>query len=202
MGSMLDVIGATIIGAVFILAMVTAVYNVQVITYNSNMMLTTTQVTDRVITAIDSFYVPNLGLGVTSGDAIKEAGEHSFKFKGIIEGSVIDTILIRREGTAGNYTLNIYKELPGGSLSQQLGPFNLTDSENNLKFTYFKYVLSGGTYTATPITGSADIPDIRFVQIDLDMKQNMVRNDVDARDLHNHIQTWVYFKSLYITLGP
>lgn len=202
MGSMLDVIGATVIGAVFILAMVTAVYNVQIITYNSNMMLTNTEITDRVVTALDSLYIPKAGLGVTNGSTIKDASERSFKFKGMIEGSIVDTILIRREGTQGNYTLNIYKELPGGSLSQQLGPFALTDDDRNLKFTYYKYADTGSGLEPTVISGSADWQSIRLVQIDIDLQQTMVRNDIDPRTLHNHVRTWVYLKSLFITQGP
>jgi hypothetical protein len=199
---MLDVIGATVIGAVFILAMVTAVYNVQVITHNSNMMLTNTEITDRIVTAIDSLYMPNAGLGVTDGVTIKDASARSFRFKGMVEGSVVDTILIRREGTQGNYTLNIYKELAGGSLSRQMGPFALTDDDRNLKFTYYKYADNGSGLEPTLISGSADWQSIRLVQIDIDLQQTMVRNDIDPRTLHNHVRTWVYLKSLFITQGP
>jgi hypothetical protein len=199
---MLDVIGATVIGAVFILAMVTAVYNVQVITHNSNMMLTNTEITDRIITAMDSLYIPKAGLGVTDGVTIKDASARSFRFKGMVEGSVVDTILIRREGTQGNYTLNIYKELAGGSLSRQMGPFALTDDDRNLKFTYYKYADNGSGLEPTLISGSADWQSIRLVQIDIDLQQTMVRNDIDPRTLHNHVRTWVYLKSLFITQGP
>lgn len=202
MGSMLDVLGATVIGAVFILAMVTAVYNVQVITFNSEMMLTNTEITDRIVTAIDSLYIPDAGLGVTDGVAIKDASERSFRFKGMIEGSVVDTILIRREGSVGNYTINFYKELPGGSLSRLMGPFDLTDNDTNLKFTYFKYADNGSGLEPTLISGSSDWQSIRLVQVDIDLQQRMIRNDIDARKLHNHVRTWVYLKSLFITEGP
>jgi hypothetical protein len=199
---MLDVIGATVIGAVFILAMVTAVYNVQVITHNSNMMLTNTEITDRIITAMDSLYIPKAGLGVTDGNAIKYASDRSFLFKGMVEGSIVDTILIIRDGTPGNFTLSIYKEGPPNSFSRQLGPFALTDDDRNLKFTYYKYADNGSGLEPTVITGSADWQSIRLVQLDIDLQQTMVRNDIDARNLHNHVRTWIYLKSLFITQGP
>jgi hypothetical protein len=146
--------------------------------------------------------MPNAGLGVTDGVTIKDASARSFRFKGMVEGSVVDTILIRREGTQGNYTLNIYKELAGGSLSRQMGPFALTDDDRNLKFTYYKYADNGSGLEPTLISGSADWQSIRLVQIDIDLQQTMVRNDIDPRTLHNHVRTWVYLKSLFITQGP
>jgi hypothetical protein len=146
--------------------------------------------------------MPNAGLGVTDGVTIKDASARSFRFKGMVEGSVVDTILIRREGTQGNYTLNIYKELAGGSLSRQMGPFALTDDDRNLKFTYYKYADNGSGLEPTVITGSADWQSIRLVQLDIDLQQTMVRNDIDARNLHNHVRTWIYLKSLFITQGP
>ncbi len=195
MGSLLDALGAVVIGGLFLIAMFNALSNVQAVGYNTNMQTTLNEISERVISGtidddtgetipgISNGYLSKVGAGIDSL-AVLLATDSTFQFR--IKDSVsasIDIILIYKENDSLKLTRN-------GSM--EFGPFELSQNSNNLKFTYYDV-------NENEITSPQDsLSYIRSVRIDIEFFANTYRGDIDKRAINNKIVLWQYFKNLYL----
>ena len=195
MGSLLDALGAVVIGGLFLVAMFNALSNVQAVGYNTNIQTTLNEISERVISGtidddtgetipgISNGYLSKVGAGIDSL-AVLLATDSTFQFR--IKDSVsasIDTILIYKENDS-------LKLMRNGSM--EFGPFELSQNSDNLKFTYYDV-------NENEITSTQDsLSYIRSVRIDIEFFANTYRGDSDKRVINNKIVLWQYFKNLYL----
>ena len=193
MGNMINVIGATAIGAMFLLTVLTGIFNAQAIGNNAKMQVTLTQVSEDVTDILNTYYMSRVGLGVYSGDRITYASDDSLQFKSCLDDVIGDdteyTILITKDG---NGDLVVYRN---GVID--FGPFGLSDSADNLNFTYFKYDSStgGDTEVASPNTNKSDILS---VEVDLEFQYQTYKMESGVDYVRHKIKFWSYFKNLYL----
>lgn len=188
MGSMINVIGATAIGAMFLLTVLSGIFNAQAIAFNAKMQVTLAKVSEDVIEILDTYYLSRVGLGVSSNEIIS-ASDSSFEFKSRLDDATGNetefTILITKDG---NDDLVVYRD---GALD--FGPFKLSDSTDNLKFTYFKYDSSTG----------GDIEEsslnlIQSVEVDIEFQYQTYKMESGVDYVKYKVKFWSYFKNLYL----
>lgn len=198
MGSLLDALGAVVIGGLFLVAMFNALSNVQAVGYNTNIQTTLNEISERVISGtidddtgeiipgISNGYLSKVGAGIDSL-AVLLATDSTFQFR--IKDSVsasIDEILIYKENDS-------LKLMRNGSM--EFGPFELSQNFNSLKFTYYDEENDSISF---PIATQSSRDDIRSVRIDIEFFANTYRGDIDKRSINNKIVLWQYFKNLYL----
>ena len=192
MGSMINVIGATAIGAMFLLTILSGIFNAQALAFNAQMQITLAQVSEDVIEILDTYYLSRVGLGIP-GNKITSALENSFQFESCLDDDIEDdtqyTILITKDG---NSNLVVYRE---GILD--FGPFELSDSADNLKFTYYKYdsTTGGDIEVASPDSNKGDILSI---EVDIEFKYQTYKMESGVDYVRYKVKFWSYFKNLYI----
>lgn len=183
MGSLLDAVGALVIGGMFLVTMFTAQFNVRSIGSDSNMELTLIEMSEKVVDNVNS-YLSKVGLGVVGTDKISVASPNSFEFKG--KDNILDptyTILVVQEAyddAEKGYPFKIYRN---GSL--ELGPFYLADS---LRITYYD-IDEVITYTRE---------NIRSIKVEMEFTYDIYSSGVRNKKIRNKITFWKYFDNLYI----
>ena len=164
MASLIDVIGAAIVGSLVLLMMFTALFNMQVINYNTQIQVNLSQMSEDLITGrtVGSVnylgletYLSKVGAGVPEAtDPIIEATSNSFKFLGKVNStSSINTFyIVQEDSTSNGYPLYVYQDdLTTGN--QILGPFWLAVP---LEITYYDIdnisttILVPASYLFTP----------------------------------------------------
>ncbi|NQV17393.1 MAG: hypothetical protein HQ534_02450 [Armatimonadetes bacterium] len=189
MGSMINVIGATAIGAMFLLTILSGIFNAQAIAFNAKMQVTLAQVSEDVIEILDNYYLSRVGLGVHSGNKITYASDDSLQFDSRLDDASGDnkkyTILIIKDG---NDNLVVYRD---GVID--FGPFALSDNTDNLKFTYYKYdSATGGDIEES----SLDL--IQSVEVDIEFEYQTYKMESGVDYVRHKIKFWSYFKNLYL----
>ena len=190
MGSMINVIGATAIGAMFLLTVLGGIFNAQAIAYNAQMQVTLTQISENVTEILNSYYLSRVGLGIYSGNKITYASDDSLQFLSCLDDDIGDdtqyTILITKDG---NDNLVVYRD---GVID--LGPFELSDNTDNLHFTYYEYD-GGDIEIASP---NANWDDILSVEVDIEFQYQTYKMETGVDYVRHKIKFWSYFKNLYL----
>ena len=201
MASLLDVIGAAIVGSMVLLMMFTSLFNMQVINYNTQVQTNLSQMSEDLITGrtVGSVnylgletYLSKVGAGVPNTlDPILEATSISFKFLGkeSSTSSIHSTFyIVQEDSTSNGYPLFVYQDdMTTGN--QILGPFWLADP---LAITYYD---SNDHIVPTP-DSNHDL--IRSAKVDLMFFFNTHQPDIDKKLLRHNIVLWKYFKNLYL----
>ena len=200
MASLLDVIGAAIVGSLVLLMMFTALFNMQVINYNTQIQSNLSQMAEDLITGRTvgtanylglETYLSKVGAGVPeTTDPITEATSISFKFLGKVNStSSISTFYLIQEALTGNgYPLYVYQD-DMSTGNHILGPFWLADS---LEISY--YDVSNNLISSPD--SNRDL--IRSAEINLLFFHNTHIPDIDKRSISHNIVLWKYFKNLYL----
>ena len=198
MASLLDVIGAAIVGSLVLLMMFTSLFNMQVINYNTQIQTNLSQMSEDLITGRTvgssnylglETYLSKVGAGVPEAtDPIIEATSNSFKFLGKENSSSsISTFhFVQEDSTSSGYPLYVYQDDMSNSI---LGPFWLADS---LEISY--YDISNNLISSPD--SNHDL--IRSVEISFSFFYDTHQPDIDKRSLRHNIVLWKYFKNLYL----
>ena len=73
------------------------------------------------------------------------------------------------------------------------GPFELSDSTDNLKFTYFKYDSSTGGDIE-----ESSINLIQSVEVDIEFEYKTFKMETGVDYVRHKVKFWTYFKNLYL----
>lgn len=192
MARMIIIIASTAIGAMFLLTVLSGIFNAQAIAFNAKMQVTLAQVSEDVIEILDTYYLSRVGLGVP-GDKIISALDNTFIFESCLDDDIGDdtqyTISITKDA---NGNLVVYRE---GVLD--FGPFELSDSADNLKFTYYKYdsTTGGDIEVASPDSNKEDILSI---EVDIEFEYQTYKIETGVDYVRHKVKFWSYFKNLYL----
>ncbi|MDY6914823.1 MAG: hypothetical protein SVM86_00715 [Candidatus Cloacimonadota bacterium] len=183
MGSLLDTLGAIVLAALFILTVYNATFNLQATAYDNRMQATLTKVSEKVVDALDSYYLSKVGAGVYNNQIII-AEPNRFKFRGrfLEHPNRIDVIeIVQGDSISGKgFPLEVYK-----NDQPDLGPFWLSKPAN---FTYYDAVEEETT----------DRNDIYSMKCELDFFYKSFTEEMGISILKNKIVFWQYFKNLYL----
>ena len=198
MASLLDVLGATIAGSLVLLMIFTSLFNIQVISYNTQLQIGLTKMSEDLITGrrvggidqpgIESI-LSKVGAGVsTSTDPIIEATSSSFKFLGQSSPtSVISTFYFVQESeTSDGFPLYVYQNDMSNPF---LGPFWMADT---LEITYNDM---NNNVVNNP---DSNHDMIRSIEVNLTFFYNTYRPDIDKKLIRHNVVFWKYFKNLYL----
>ena len=198
MSSLLDVLGATVVGSMVLLMIFTSLFNMQVIGYNTQLQIGLTKMSEDLITgrktgSIDQPGIESIlskvGAGVsTSTDPIIEATSISFKFLGQINptSSVSTFYFVQESGTSEGFPLYVYQNDMSNPI---IGPFWMADT---LEITYIDM---NNNVVNTP-DSNHDI--IRAIEVNLTFFYDTYQSDIDKRLVRHNIVFWKYFKNLYL----
>lgn len=198
MSSLLDVLGATVVGSMVLLMIFTSLFNMQVISYNTQLQIGLTKMSEDLITGrktgnidqpgIESI-LSKVGAGVsTSTDPIIEATSISFKFLGQINptSSVSTFYFVQESGTSEGFPLYVYQNDMSNPI---IGPFWMADT---LEITYIDM---NNNVVNTP-DSNHDL--IRAIEVNLTFFYDTYQADIDKRLVRHNIVFWKYFKNLYL----
>jgi len=198
MASLLDVLGATIAGSLVLLMIFTSLFNIQVISYNTQLQIGLTKMSEDLITgrktgSIDQPGIESIlskvGAGVsTSTDPIIEATSTSFKFLGQTNptSSVSTLYFVQESGTSEGFPLYVYQNDMSNPI---IGPFWMADT---LEITYIDM---NNNVVNTP-DSNHDL--IRAIKVSLTFFYDTYQPDIDKRLVRHNIVFWKYFKNLYL----
>ena len=198
MSSLLDVLGATVAGSMVLLMIFTALFNMQVISYNTQLQISLSKMSEDLITGrkaggIDQpgleSILSKVGAGVPTGtDPIIEATSSSFKFLGqtSLTSSISTFYFVQENSTSNGFPLYVYQNDMSTPIS---GPFWMADS---LAITYLD---ANNNIITSPNTNHNLI---RSVAVNITFFYNTYQPDIDKRLLRHTIVFWKYFKNLYL----
>lgn len=182
MVSLLEAIGATIIGGIFILTMITSIINIQAVGVNTSQQIGLVKISEDVVSVIES-YLSVVGAGVADSAIISTQDTlFTYSYADSVGGSR-HIVNIEQENINGEKQLSVYVD---GSVTPALGPFELSDF--GIQFTY---------YDVDDIPNPADSL-VRYVQMIMEFEYDTYRDDIDKRFIRHRIQIWKYFKNLYL----
>jgi len=183
MGSMLDAIGALVIGGMILISIFNTMFNVNFLGYDLNMEFQLMKTSEQIVAGIDTLYLAKVGSGMGTSTGIKVATPINFKYqyKATPQATVADEINIVQEAKATNgYPLKVYRN---GKL--ELGPFWLADS---LKFIY--YSKSGNVTT--------NVDSVRSVRVRMNFTYDYLSSGQGGRKIRYDTTFWRYFENLYL----
>ncbi len=198
MSSLIDVMGATIVGSLVLLMIFGALSNMQVVSYNTQLQISLTQMSEDLITGrkVGNLDQPGLesilskvGAGVPEGtDPIIEVTSKSFKFLGQTNptSSISTFYFVQEDSTSNGFPLYVYQNNMTNSI---LGPFWMADT---LAITY--YDVNDNLITSPGSNHGL----IRSIEVSLTFFYDTHRSDIDKRFLRHSIVFWKYFKNLYL----
>ncbi len=198
MASLLDVIGAAIVGSLVILMMFTALFNIQAINNNTQLQINLSEMSEDLITGRTvgstnylglETYLSKIGAGVsTSTDPIIEATSTSFKFLGQLNStsSISTFYFVQESATANGIPLYFYQD---DMSNPMYGPFWLADSLD------IKYYDVNNNLVTSPNSNHASI---RSAELRFTFFYNTYIPDADKRLIRHSIVIWKYFKNLYL----
>ena len=180
--SILEGIGATIIGGIFILTMITSIINIQAVGVNINQQIVLVKISEDVVSVIES-YLSLVGASVADSAIISTQDTlFTYSYADSVGGSR-HVVNMAQENINGEKQLSVYVD---GSATPVLGPFELSDF--GIQFTY---------YDVDDIPNPADSL-VRYVQMIMEFEYDTYRDDIDKRFITHRIQIWKYFKNLYL----
>ena len=195
MGALLDVIGAFAIGSMFLLTMFNTMFNIQSFGYNIQSLVTLSEISEDVVSALDEEVLANVG----SDEATRAANNvfpanptaTSFTFWGHIDRNNTGTLV----NTQVTLTINANNELvvflDGNPNTIYLGPFEL-NGPNGLAITYLD---NNDAPMAFPINTNL----LFGARFDITFQSTGVGMDWGNYDnLQHRIIFWKYFKNLHL----
>lgn len=193
MASLLDAIGAFIIGGILLLTMVNALFNVHATAVDIEQQIILSEVTER-LARILSDYLSLAGAGPDAA-ILDSTGVHRLRFSVnytfTSETRIVD--FMQGDSTAQGFPLNIFvdDELEGGPyfLSEPL-QIDYFDEADNL------IALSGD------LVPSGSLDDIRYARLEMEFFYDafapIAVPGPDRRDPKNRIVLWRYFMNMYL----
>ena len=182
MVSLLDVLGATVIGAILILSMINAQYNIQAMSLDIRMYVNLFDISDNTVSVLES-YLSKVGFGVDT-TAIIAAAPDSFEFRAkfSLADSTFSTLSVVQGDSIADKGYPFQLKRNGVT---ELGPFYLS---NSLRFTY--YDADGNTTSV--------LANIRSVKSEMEFFYASLRGGINIRKYKHRITFWKYFKNLYL----
>ena len=182
MAAILEAIGATIIGGIFILTMITSIIYIHAAGVNINEQIELVEISEDVVSVIET-YLSLVGAGVADSAVISTQDTlFTFSYADSV-GGARHIVNMAQEDLADNKQLAVYVD---GGATPVLGPFELSDF--GIQFTY---------YDVNDNPNPADSL-VRYVQMIMEFQYDTFREDIDKRFIRHRIQIWKYFKNLYI----
>ena len=182
MAAILEAIGATIIGGIFILTMITSIINIHAAGVNINQQIELVEISEDVVSVIET-YLSLVGAGVEDSAIISTQDTlFTYSYADSVDGTR-HIVNMAQENINNSKQLSVYVD---GNPTPVLGPFELSDF--GIQFTY---------YDANDNTNPADSL-VRYVQMIMEFQYDTFRDDIDKRYIRHRIQIWKYFKNLYI----
>ncbi len=187
MAQMIGVLAALVIGGLFLISMMTTLFNIQV---NSRDLADTVPIhknTEHLCNQMQST-LGLVGIGIHDGTAIVTASATEFKFRtqwdvfGDTLSTVKDTIWIR-QGT--NYN-QLGRDVLVTCHNLPVSDFYAVQWFKSIAFTYYDV---SGNITAT-------LADIRSIRVDLSLEKPS--SLVGRPTMKNKVSFWCYFKNLYL----
>ena len=180
--AILEAIGATVIGGIFILTMITAIINIHAIGVNTNQQIELVEISEDVVSVVET-YLSLVGAGVADS-AIISTQDTSFTYSYADSvGGTRHIVNMAQIDEGGSKQLAVYAD---GSTTPVLGPFELSDY--GVQFTY---------YDVNDNPNPADSL-VRYIQMVMEFQYDTFRDDIDRRYIRHRIQIWKYFKNLYL----
>lgn len=190
MTSLLDALGAAAIGGLFIITMLTAMFNIQAEGFNATMAITTTRISEEYVNLVDSLYMAKVGLGAIEGDEIITADENEFVFitqwnylaepPRLISGVNFEISIVVGDETDDGYPLTVHQDN-----EHLFGPIYL--SENDI-FTYYDVDENETTTRA----------EIRSARVQMAFRTETYRFQSGPQSVSYRLTFWKYFKNLYL----
>lgn len=184
MGSMLDAIGALVVGGMVLISIFTAMFNVNSLGHDLNMEYALMKNAERVVAGIDSVYLSKVGLYLGEGThAIVKADSNEFEFIYKVSPASVneDSILF----FCGDSTENGFPFEIKRNSNTELGPFWLVEKA---KFDYYdKY---------DNITASLD--SISSIQVDMNFTYDFYSSGSSGANVRYKTIFWKCFKNLYL----
>ncbi|MBN2460341.1 MAG: hypothetical protein JXB60_01940 [Candidatus Cloacimonetes bacterium] len=195
MTSLLDAIGALIIGGLLLLTMINAVFNVHARAVDIEQQIVLAEVSENIVRII-SEYLSLAGAGA-GGQMLNNTGKNRLMFSASDstytgmqkQYDIIQGPAIYKKG----YPLEVYI-----NSNKVLGPFYLTDS---LRITYFNEAnqIINLTNNLIPVE---NLDDIRYIRMEMEFFYDAFAPDSlagpDRKDPKNRVVLWHYFFNLYL----
>ena len=198
MTALLDTLGATVIGAMFLLTIVTSMFNIQIMSHNYKMQMVLVETTERVTAGLENYYLSAVGTGLSSNNnIITTANSTELSFIGELDGTIRSIDIIRED--FDNIT-NTYQLIVEVDNVENFGPFSLSNSNDGnlagLEITYFDS--NSSIIPISQLGSQVNRNRIRSVQFEIETCYETYRRDVRAIDNKHRIVFWKYFTNLYI----
>lgn len=197
MGSLIDTIGAVIIGGILLLTMINALFYIHAQGINIEQHTILTEVSER-IASIMVDYLTRVGAGITPGSAILDSTTvNSFRFtsRDSTHNSTIRQFYIVQGDSITNKGYPLRVNIDGFT---HLGPFWLSDE---LKFTYYDVYGDSIPFVGSLIP-AGQLNDIRSLKLKMEFFYDAFAPDSlagpDRKDPKNQIIIWSFFPNLYL----
>ena len=198
MNALLDAMGATIIGAMFMLTIMTSLFTIQALSANYQRQITLVDQTERVTSILDYYYLSAVGAGLLGAPiVITEATPTSFIFNGELDNTISIIELSRGafDDTLGTYPLSVLVDN-----IVNYGPIWLSSSQDGtldgLNITYYDEGESIISYTS--LASQTQRNEVRSIMVELNFFYETYRSDIRATDNSHRITFWKYFTNLYL----
>ncbi|MFO7896247.1 MAG: hypothetical protein R6U84_04875 [Candidatus Cloacimonadales bacterium] len=196
--ALLDALGATVVGAMFMLTILTSTFNIQAMSANYQRKIQLVDQTERITSILDYYYLSAAGAGLTNTAAvISEATATSLVFRGELDGTM-STIALQRD--AFDTDKEAYPLVVRVDGTINYGPFWVTNSNDGtlagMNIAYFDENESAITYS--DLGNQVHRNRIRMVRVELELFYETYRRDLRAIDLKHQITFWKYFTNLYL----
>ncbi len=197
MGSLIDTIGAVIIGGILLLTMINALFHIHAQGINIEQHTILTEVSERIATIMGD-YLTRVGAGITPGSAILDSTTvNSFRFnsRDSTHTSIIRQFYIVQGDSITNKGYPLRVNIDGVT---NLGPFWLSDE---LKFTYYDVYGDSISFVGGLIP-AGQLNDIRSLKLKMEFFYDAFAPDSlagpDRKDPKNQIIIWSFFPNLYL----
>jgi hypothetical protein len=191
MTALIDVIGATVAGAMVIMTILSTIFNVQRNNFNMNMILSMKTHSQKFISAFGQVYLENVGNHMESasftGDIIHCAEPNLFSYMAAKRpyDPNPSAYIIQVIGSPSNYVIQVVED---GRIVYDSLPFFLKD--NNI-FTY----KDGTGQTVAPTTDPTELRKIESCQVDISFTTFSHDTNPDAM-LYYPTRFWHSFRNV------
>ncbi len=198
MNALLDTLGATVIGAMFMLTILNSLFNVQAISTNFQRQINLLDQTERVTNILDTYYLSAAGRSLSSNSSIiTRAKEDRFTFRGELDGNIrlIDIRTGAIDTLRNAYPLAVYVDG-----TKDYGPFWVSTTNDGaydgIRITY--YDRTGNTLSYSNLQNQSIRNQIRSLKFELELVYETYREDMRAMDNKHQITFWKYLTNLYL----
>ncbi|MCK4955986.1 MAG: hypothetical protein KAS49_00010 [Candidatus Cloacimonetes bacterium] len=198
MNALLDTLGATIIGAMFMLTVLTSMHSIQAMSHNTHLAITLVNITEKVSALLDYHYLSAVGTGLSPGSSvITEATATKIAFTGELNGTLRTIEFIREDF---DNTLKGYPIIVEVDNVADYGPFYSSNSNDGslsgMNITY--YNSNDVEIPIAELNTQINRNDIRSIRVEMELFYNTYRRDLQAIDIKHRITFWKYFTNLYL----